>query len=47
MGDSADLSSSTTLIDPAEPRSALVHGLELGETRRVERPCRKRGLLPL
>jgi acetyl-CoA carboxylase carboxyltransferase component len=35
------------VIDPAETRSAIVHGLELGETKRVERPWRKHGVLPV
>ena len=35
------------LIDPAETRSAIVRGLELGETKRVERPWRKHGVLPV
>src|ERR1700757_4850654 len=34
------------LIDPADTRSAIVRGLELGETKRVERPWRKHGVLP-
>jgi len=35
------------VIDPAETRSAIVRGLELGETKRVERPWRKHGVLPV
>jgi acetyl-CoA carboxylase carboxyltransferase component len=35
------------LIDPAETRSTIVRGLEIGETKRVERPWRKHGVLPV
>jgi acetyl-CoA carboxylase carboxyltransferase component len=35
------------LIDPADTRSTIVRGLELGETKRVERPWRKHGVLPV
>ncbi|MGH2555478.1 MAG: carboxyl transferase domain-containing protein, partial [Actinomycetota bacterium] len=35
------------LIDPAETRSAIVRGLEIGETKKIERPWRKHGVLPV
>jgi acetyl-CoA carboxylase carboxyltransferase component len=35
------------LIEPAETRRAIVRGLEIGETKRVERPWRKHGVLPV
>src|SRR5207244_11682979 len=35
------------LIDPAETRSTIIRGLELGETKKVERPWRKHGVLPV
>jgi acetyl-CoA carboxylase carboxyltransferase component len=35
------------LIDPADTRSTIIRGLELGETKRVERPWRKHGVLPV
>ncbi|HEY3211341.1 MAG TPA: acyl-CoA carboxylase subunit beta [Actinomycetota bacterium] len=35
------------LIDPAETRSAIIRGLEIGETKTVERPWRKHGVLPV
>jgi acetyl-CoA carboxylase carboxyltransferase component len=35
------------LIDPADTRSVIVRGLEIGETKRVERPWRKHGVLPV
>jgi acetyl-CoA carboxylase carboxyltransferase component len=35
------------LIDPAETRATIVRGLELGETKKVERPWRKHGVLPV
>ena len=35
------------LIDPADTRSAIVRGLEIGETKRVDRPWRKHGVLPV
>jgi acetyl-CoA carboxylase carboxyltransferase component len=35
------------VIDPAETRSAIVRGLEIGESKRVERPWRKHGVLPV
>jgi acetyl-CoA carboxylase carboxyltransferase component len=35
------------LIDPRETRAAIVRGLEIGETKVVERPWRKHGVLPV
>jgi len=35
------------LIDPRETRAAVVRGLEIGETKVVERPWRKHGVLPV
>src|SRR5207237_9564841 len=35
------------LIDPADTRSTLDRGLDLAETKRVERPWRKHGVLPV
>ncbi len=35
------------LIDPADTRVTIVRGLEIGETKRVERPWRKHGVLPV
>lgn len=35
------------LIDPADTRTTIVRGLELGESKRVERPWRKHGVLPV
>jgi acetyl-CoA carboxylase carboxyltransferase component len=35
------------LIDPGETRRTIVRGLELGETKKVERPWRKHGVLPV
>ena len=35
------------LIDPADTRYAIVRGLEIGETKRVDRPWRKHGVLPV
>jgi acetyl-CoA carboxylase carboxyltransferase component len=35
------------LIDPADTRKTIVRGLELGESKRVERPWRKHGVLPV
>src|SRR6266511_2551609 len=35
------------LIDPADTRSIIIRGLELGETKKVERPWRKHGVLPV
>ena len=35
------------LIDPADTRSVIVRGLEIGETKKVERPWRKHGVLPV
>jgi len=35
------------LIDPADTRLTIIRGLELGETKRVERPWRKHGVLPV
>jgi acetyl-CoA carboxylase carboxyltransferase component len=35
------------LIDPAETRSAIIRGLEIGETKKIERPWRKHGVLPV
>jgi acetyl-CoA carboxylase carboxyltransferase component len=35
------------LIDPADTRATIVRGLELGETKKVERPWRKHGVLPV
>src|SRR5437867_6753372 len=34
-------------IEPQDTRRAIVHGLELGETKHVERPWRKHGVLPV
>jgi acetyl-CoA carboxylase carboxyltransferase component len=35
------------LIDPADTRSAIIRGLEIGETKTVDRPWRKHGVLPV
>lgn len=35
------------LIDPADTRSTIIRGLEIGETKHVERPWRKHGVLPV
>jgi methylmalonyl-CoA decarboxylase subunit alpha len=35
------------LIEPQDTRRMIVRGLELGETKRVERPWRKHGVLPV
>ncbi len=35
------------LIDPADTRSTIVRGLEIGRSKRVERPWRKHGVLPV
>jgi acetyl-CoA carboxylase carboxyltransferase component len=35
------------LIDPAETRSSIIRGLEIGETKKIERPWRKHGVLPV
>jgi acetyl-CoA carboxylase carboxyltransferase component len=35
------------LIDPADTRKTIVRGLELGETKHVERPWRKHGVMPV
>jgi acetyl-CoA carboxylase carboxyltransferase component len=35
------------LIDPADTRSTIVRALEIGETKTVERPWRKHGVLPV
>jgi acetyl-CoA carboxylase carboxyltransferase component len=35
------------LIDPADTRASIIRGLEIGETKQVERPWRKRGVLPV
>jgi acetyl-CoA carboxylase carboxyltransferase component len=35
------------LIEPQDTRRTIVRGLELGETKRVERPWRKHGVLPV
>jgi acetyl-CoA carboxylase carboxyltransferase component len=35
------------LIDPADTRAAIVRGLEIGETKHVDRPWRKHGVLPV
>ena len=35
------------LIDPADTRATVIRGLELGETKKVERPWRKHGVLPV
>jgi methylmalonyl-CoA decarboxylase subunit alpha len=35
------------LIDPAETRSTIIRGLEIGETKKVDRPWRKHGVLPV
>jgi acetyl-CoA carboxylase carboxyltransferase component len=35
------------LIEPQETRAAIVRGLDIGETKTVERPWRKHGVLPV
>ncbi|MGH3320871.1 MAG: acyl-CoA carboxylase subunit beta [Streptosporangiaceae bacterium] len=35
------------IIDPADTRRHIVHGLEMAERKRMERPPRKRGVLPV
>jgi acetyl-CoA carboxylase carboxyltransferase component len=35
------------LIDPADTRSTIIRGLELGRSKNVERPWRKHGVLPV
>jgi acetyl-CoA carboxylase carboxyltransferase component len=35
------------LIDPADTRSTIIRGLELGRSKKVERPWRKHGVLPV
>jgi acetyl-CoA carboxylase carboxyltransferase component len=35
------------LIDPADTRQTIVRGLEIGETKTVDRPWRKHGVLPV
>jgi acetyl-CoA carboxylase carboxyltransferase component len=35
------------LIDPADTRASIIRGREIGETKQVERPWRKRGVLPV
>jgi acetyl-CoA carboxylase carboxyltransferase component len=35
------------LIDPADTRVTIIRGLEIGETKKVERPWRKHGVLPV
>jgi acetyl-CoA carboxylase carboxyltransferase component len=35
------------LIEPQDTRRTIIRGLELGETKRVERPWRKHGVLPV
>ncbi|HEX9236128.1 MAG TPA: acyl-CoA carboxylase subunit beta [Actinomycetota bacterium] len=35
------------LIDPAETRATIIRGLEIGQTKRIERPWRKHGVLPV
>ena len=35
------------LIDPADTRTMIIRGLELGDTKKVERPWRKHGVLPV
>jgi acetyl-CoA carboxylase carboxyltransferase component len=35
------------LIEPAETRKVICRGLEIAETKRVERPWRKHGVLPV
>jgi acetyl-CoA carboxylase carboxyltransferase component len=35
------------LIDPADTRSTIIRGLALGETKTLERPWRKHGVLPV
>src|SRR5206468_8128904 len=35
------------LIEPQDSRRTIIRGLELGETKRVERPWRKHGVLPV
>jgi acetyl-CoA carboxylase carboxyltransferase component len=35
------------LIDPSDTRASIVRGLEIGETKRIERPWRKHGVLPV
>jgi acetyl-CoA carboxylase carboxyltransferase component len=43
----AGWSSLDDLIDPADTRSTIVRGLEVGETKTVERPWRKHGVIPV
>jgi acetyl-CoA carboxylase carboxyltransferase component len=35
------------LIEPQDTRRSIIRGLELGETKTVERPWRKHGVLPV
>jgi len=35
------------LIDPADTRSTIIKGLDLGASKKVERPWRKHGVLPV
>jgi acetyl-CoA carboxylase carboxyltransferase component len=35
------------LIDPADTRATVVRGLEIGEAKKVERPWRKHGVIPV
>jgi acetyl-CoA carboxylase carboxyltransferase component len=35
------------VIDPAETRSAIAHGLKIAANKRIERPWRKHGVLPV
>jgi acetyl-CoA carboxylase carboxyltransferase component len=35
------------LIDPADTRSTIIRGLALGESKKLERPWRKHGVLPV
>jgi acetyl-CoA carboxylase carboxyltransferase component len=35
------------LIDPADTRATIIRGLEIGETKQLERPWRKHGVLPV
>ncbi|HCO04046.1 MAG TPA: acyl-CoA carboxylase subunit beta, partial [Actinobacteria bacterium] len=35
------------LIDPADTRATIISGLEIGQTKQVDRPWRKHGVLPV
>jgi acetyl-CoA carboxylase carboxyltransferase component len=35
------------IIDPRETRPTVVHALEMAETKRVERPYKKHGVMPV